>query len=519
MSAVAAVQGRLARPRALARYLPAVGVALAMWGCFLTITVKIPLAEFFPETGVSWDVMKMIPDWRDAAVWYLLPVFLSQLGFLAALFLAWKGLLPTWLAFVAPVAFGATLVFIYPPTAVDLFHNLADGRTFWVFGDNPMTTAPQTHPFPIGYSYSGQPSPYGPLWTLLTFPVEFTEHNFMHGLYALKAQGLLFLLGSAGLAWAIVRRSFPGKELVAVVLVAWNPYFQIEIVGNGHNDAAVVFFLLLGVYLLHVGWPQAGYPAFTAAVLIKFAPVFLGPLLLAYAWRNLRDRPVAVFCGLGLSVALLAAAIIPFWEGFDTFDTLRGNVDLSLSSPAWILQDRLSNAGHPQLGEDLARWGGRGLFVVAYLWLLVAYLRTPRSEAKAPDVETAALARTAFHVFFALLFFATTWFRPWYLAWPLAMLALTPMGWPLAMSLLISLPVMYFEPFWYTQANEYLRENYFVFWGVRTSFAFFLPVLGYAALAVLWLRRQRKAATRRDLTATPPAQQPVFGPQTSTRQE
>ncbi|MFN8559339.1 MAG: hypothetical protein U0531_19045 [Dehalococcoidia bacterium] len=57
---------------------------------------------------------------------------------------------------------------MYPPTAVDLFHNQADARTLWVHGANPLIVPPSAHDYPIGISWANQPSPYGPIWNLLT---------------------------------------------------------------------------------------------------------------------------------------------------------------------------------------------------------------------------------------------------------------------------------------------------------------------------------------------------------------
>ena len=42
----------------------------------------------------------------------------------------------------------------------------------------------------------------------------------------------------------------------AVILYAWNPLVLKELAGSGHLDAAMIFFLVLSIYLLDHGRPR-----------------------------------------------------------------------------------------------------------------------------------------------------------------------------------------------------------------------------------------------------------------------
>lgn len=64
-----------------------------------------------------------------------------------------------------------------------------------------------------------------------------------------------------------------------VMLYAWHPVALLEGAGQGHTEAAAVFFMLMAVWMVRRGAPLYASLALTAAVWVKLIPAILFPLL------------------------------------------------------------------------------------------------------------------------------------------------------------------------------------------------------------------------------------------------
>jgi alpha-1,6-mannosyltransferase len=398
-------------------------VALAV--TFAAATARIPLARHFPEATISVDFVKMLgPGWERPTALYLALVVSSFAWYGLALAAVWGGArVPALLSFGFPLLFAGALLAMYPPTAVDLFHYHADARTLWVHGANPLVTAPSAFDYPIGISWMDQPSPYGPLWSLLMLPIGVLpgDANYMAGLYGLKLLAAASLLGCTWLVWLLARRARPGSETLAVVLFAWNPFVLLRVVGNGHNDLVMMFLVLLALERAQrASWGLA-FQAIAGATLIKFAAGLVGPPLLLYAWLQIPGGTAARVRALWLPLLWAALTVVvayaPFWEGSATFDTLRGQAELSVTSSAEVLAALLGNHEDPAL-QDLTRTITRVAFVLLYLpfawWSRRSFDR---------------LLVGSFTILLLYLLVGASWYRPWYMLWPAAIAAARPRSW------------------------------------------------------------------------------------------
>ena len=107
---------------------------------------------------------------------------------------------------------------------------------------------------------------------------------------AFKLIGGVFLAASAGVVAAILRRQAPERALAGVVLLAWNPVVLVETLGQGHNDIAMVFWVLAAAWALIGGRYTLAILALVLGALVKFLPVLMLPAALAIAWRELGVR-------------------------------------------------------------------------------------------------------------------------------------------------------------------------------------------------------------------------------------
>src|SRR5205807_367815 len=85
---------------------------------------------------------------RTGALEFAVPALLLLGLYAAAVWLAprVRGRPATAVALLAPVLFALTLLPVFPGGTQDIFHNVADGRLLWRYGDNPTLLPPIAHP-------------------------------------------------------------------------------------------------------------------------------------------------------------------------------------------------------------------------------------------------------------------------------------------------------------------------------------------------------------------------------------
>lgn len=153
---------------------------------------------------------------------------------------------------IAAVVAVHLVFFLSPPLALtDIFNYVNYGRMEIVHHLNPYTTIPilEPHTDP-SYDLSNWHqllSPYGPLFTMLTFAV--VPLGVPATFWMLKAILVAASLGTLLLVWKCARML--GRDPVqAIVLVGLNPVVLVWGLGGDHNDFLMVFLIVLGFYLL-----------------------------------------------------------------------------------------------------------------------------------------------------------------------------------------------------------------------------------------------------------------------------
>jgi hypothetical protein len=190
-----------------------------------------------------------------------------------------------------------------------------------------------------------------------------------------------------------------------MLFVGWNPLLTIETVANGHNDIAMAFFAILGIYFLSRQKSHLSLPALMASVLVKFITLVLLPAyilswLRAQQWSSRAFR--AVVFGLLGSGVLALLFYWPFWQGPMTIGALRRGDLFTASAPA-LLNFILQDSGVAQASQ-IAKLVAYDAFLIFTLW---------RTWAVGSRIES--LAEACFDILFAYLAVATLWFQPWYL--------------------------------------------------------------------------------------------------------
>ncbi|MGH2765131.1 MAG: hypothetical protein ACRDKA_04350 [Actinomycetota bacterium] len=311
-------------------------------------------------------------------------------------------------------ALGGTIVLhaLVLPAALsqsqDLYAYLFYGKMWAVHGSNPYVDLPLRFASDQWFAWMrwpGQPTVYGPLWTMATAGPAWLAGASLPVAFAL-AKALVAGLGAATVGGLV--RTARDRELDparALLLVGWNPLVIVSLPLGGHADVAVAAGLLWALAADRRGRPEAAALLLTGATLIKaYAGLVLVVYLLALARRSIPVVARAASASAGAGILAWA----PFWVGPESLSGL-GRIGTEASSS---LGGTAQLALDVALPADAAAWTVRlaGLAVIVTVTAIVA-----RRPGFAEDPWPAATA--AFAAYLAV----TPWFLPWHLVGLLAL--------------------------------------------------------------------------------------------------
>jgi glycosyl transferase family 87 len=301
-------------------------------------------------------------------------------------------------------------------------------------GLDPYVHPPLAAPGDAAYAkvtWTEATSAYGPLFTLLTYPLAWLPVGV--AVAALKAIAALSVLGIAALTARIAawRGTHP---LRAAAFVALNPLVLVHVAGGAHNDALTMLLAMLAVAAILSAHEVSGGATLIAAVATKLSAAVLAPFALVATGRNVAsrtatgrkvqplesNRPVGGWdwafrpvgrVAAGMLVAALAIGVAAYaafgWDWLHGFGLAGENQSRTSHMSIPITIARLTG-----LGAGGVRLAAALLFAALVVYLLIW-------TARGNDWIRAAAWST-----FALLL-ATAWLLPWYLIWPLPLVAIS----------------------------------------------------------------------------------------------
>jgi hypothetical protein len=415
------------------------------------------------------------PRWMAGPLGGLLPGFTSDATTLKYLFTgAVAGMyggyvvvlkraprLPARWVITAIVSVHAIFLLAPPLALTDLFNYVNYARMEVVHNLNPYTSIPIVEPHnDPAYLLSNWHellSPYGPLFTLLTFVV--VPLGVAGSFWALKGILMVTSLGMIFLVWKCAR--LLGREpRAAIALVGLNPIVLVWGLGGDHNDFLMMFFIVLGFYLLllaraRAGGSWAGWPgepgasrgisgalratsaavrgisfgrlrewllplsaleigagaAFVTATAMKASGGVLIPVVLAALLRAPRAFVQAVL-GMAAATAVVAvASLLAFGLHIPDLST-QGSLVTSESVPN-LLGLAIGLGGESEALREILS----GVLVALVLVCCWRAWRSPRSGVER-SITASGWASVA-------LLVTLSWVLPWYVLWVLPLAALS----------------------------------------------------------------------------------------------
>jgi alpha-1,6-mannosyltransferase len=308
------------------------------------------------------------------------------------------------------------VVFLLAPALLsqDVFSYIAYARLGVAHHLNPYTHTPLDIPTDPGFTHAGSidaVSAYGPLFTLLTYPL--SPLGVPAAFWILKFVASACSLGVVALVWAAARRL--GRDpLWAALAVGLNPLVLVHVVGGAHNEALVVLVTMAGVLVWLGARKTTGVVVATAATGIKASAGLVVPFLVAADRRRAARSLVAAVATL-VVVALIG--VIAFGtHALDAFSIISSNQG---RTSRWSLPYKTAQLLGALLPGDRLdyRDAVRVVFAVAFAAVFVWLLwRTWLGLTTAIDaIGWATLA----------LLLASAWLVPWYILWLLPFAALS----------------------------------------------------------------------------------------------
>lgn len=311
----------------------------------------------------------------------------------------------------AIVAADAILLLGPPLISQDVFGYLDFARMGVLHGLDPYTHFAAEAPTDPAYRFIGWPfqhSPYGPLFTLLSYAL--VPLGLAGGLWAFKALAVISSLGAVALIGRAAGRLGHSTSW-AVAFVGLNPVLLVLAVGGAHNDTLLLLALALALALT-AGASQrsrAAAGALAAGVGVKVTAGLVLPFLVLSSPRMRERARVA----LGACAALLAVALVGV-VGF-------GVHALGFLSAVGEQQQLVATHSVPAETARLVGLSGtpswwRHLYIGGFAVVLAfALWRTWRGA----DWRVAAGWSTI------ALLACTAWLLPWYAIWVLPLAAVS----------------------------------------------------------------------------------------------
>ncbi len=332
------------------------------------------------------------------------------------------------------LAFNLVMLALNPVDSIDVFDYVVRARMTAFYGANPFYQYPldvqslQTDPF---YGYSGWhdvTTAYGPLWELMAARVARVSGNgIIANVLAFKVVAVLSYAITVDLVALALRHYAPNRMLYGVTFLAWNPLVIYSFAGNAHNDATMMLFAVLGLFLMVQGRFTLGAMAETAGGLVKFIPVLIFPVIIVAALKHLNGWVARLWFLVMTSIAcgvMIIASYAPFWrpDGKDILGQEWRSHLFTTSLPT-LFKVTLQQQWDAKY-TDMVVSRGAALVLAAWIaWQLLMLWRT-RLTRRGSDWDLYIGSSVAILTFYLLV--TCLWFQPWYAAWIVAAGALLP---------------------------------------------------------------------------------------------
>jgi len=381
-----------------------------------------------------------------------------------------------WIA--ASLCFRVILLFSLPQLSDDFYRFIWDGR-LWSAGYQPFAALPSEflklnipgidqdlHNHLNSKEYF---TIYPPIAQYIFWiAVKISPHSVFGSVMVMRIFILMAEIGSIILIMKLLDRFNISKK--NILLYALNPLIILELTGNLHFEAFIIFFLLLSVFFLAkrsflLSAASIGFAICSKLVPLIFLPSFIGRL----TKRNL----LMYFSIVAITCLLL---FYPFFD-WELFNSMQSSVGLYFNKFEFnaSLYYVVREFGYKLYGYNIIQTVGWKLALLTFFMIMgYVWIRHKQSKEKHEETNHHVLFQDWMWILSIYLLFTTT-LHPWYISTLLALAVFTPYRYVVIWTGLIFL----------TYAGYSVDSFHEVLWLTAIEYAL---VIGYLVFE-LWQRR------------------------------
>ena len=373
-------------------------------------------------------------------------------------------------AIVAALLVRICLLPAIPELSDDFYRFIWDGRLL-TQGLSPYAELPSRLMQDAGFNqvpinqqlYQGMNSPdyftvYPPLAQWIFFLAAWCfPDNLQGNLILIRSIIILFETGSFILGLRILKNY--GISSNRILIYAWNPLVIVELTGNLHFEAVMIFFVMLAIYLLQIKRWKWSAITMSSAVAAKLIPLIFLPLLMhRLEWKKVISY--WTICGLvvaGFFCTIWSAAL---WEGISSGLSLYFQKFEFNASIYYLVRE----IGYAFRGYNIIQAAGP-LLALSTTILILLFSWSYNKKLAWPEAMIWALA--------IYLVLATT-VHPWYITTLVPLAMFTNYRFPIAWSILVILSYSGYSETGFHEnmllvTAEYLFLAVVMFWDLRNK--------------------------------------------------
>jgi hypothetical protein len=307
---------------------------------------------------------------------------------------------------------GLSAIFAYPLGSPDLFGNAAYAHLHAYYGLNPYSSTLTdvngylSDPFLKNMVYTDLTTPYGPLWTWISYGLYeiLAIFGFIPLLFGFKFIGLMMHILITFTVYHLADIIKPLRGSHAAIIYGTNPLAVFDLVVNAHNDGPAILLFTASLYFMIRGYRYIWPLIAGLAASFKLTPLIAFPFIF---WKVLheKNKHIAVL-NVCSTLIIIAFCYYPFLKedsiitGFKT--TTYGNMANSLP----LL---LQGMGLPVTLYKIS-------FVV-FILLFAYFLLKKSNNSRNRLLESIGAGFIIYYLLGAMVV------HQWYFLWPLAILS------------------------------------------------------------------------------------------------
>jgi len=252
----------------------------------------------------------------------LIAVVAAAIGFILILREAWHRRITMRWVWGLTIAFHLLVLTLPLLFSRDVYSYAYYGRIWNSYGANPYVLTPKDFPYNALWTltwpgWRGTPSVYGPLFTWVSVLTTGFVKSVGSQIIGFRLLAAAASVGTMVVVGRLVRRVRPERAVFAVAVIGLNPITIYQVVGGGHNDMLVAFFVAAAVSMLFSKRELAAAVCLALGMSVKASAVV--PLILlmvaiaASTEPERRLRLLAKFAAVVGGIWLLLAAPFLQW--------------------------------------------------------------------------------------------------------------------------------------------------------------------------------------------------------------